>query len=353
MFLIIGQGLAGALLAHALRQRGAPVTVLDAAGGSASRIASGAINPVLGARLHRAANLATFLPAALRIYRGLEEELGTPLVHELSALWLHGTAEEATHFVLRAAADPELLEADVSTADIEAAFRLRYGAGRVAPLYRIAVGAMLDALRERLVAAGALREEAFDFAQLKMDSDGGVIYDGMRASGLIFCEGASAVHNPFFSALPWAPAAGEALLLSVSGLPRGAVYKFGGHTLSPWPDGEDAWWFGASYRWDTLEPAPTAAFRGAAEAALASWLTLPYRITNHRAGVRPSTVDRKAFVGLHPVHPRIGLLNGLGSKGVLTAPFLAENFAAHLTEGTPLMPEADIARYRRVLLRAG
>lgn len=62
------------------------------------------------------------------------------------------------------------------------------------------------------------------------------------------------------------------------------------------------------------------------------------------AGVRTSTPNRKPILGRHPGHPGLHVFTGLGSKGLLYSKFLANHYADHLTEGTPLFPEVDIAR---------
>ncbi|HBA65740.1 MAG TPA: FAD-dependent oxidoreductase, partial [Methylococcaceae bacterium] len=50
-FLIVGQGLAGSLLAFELIQRNAQVMVVDDGRENASEVAAGLINPVTGIRL--------------------------------------------------------------------------------------------------------------------------------------------------------------------------------------------------------------------------------------------------------------------------------------------------------------
>ena len=66
----------------------------------------------------------------------------------------------------------------------------------------------------------------------------------------------------------------------------------------------------------TTVAAETAAQRTATTAVPA---VSPYQAL----GVRPIINESKALIGLHPVHRRLGMFNGLGSKGVLHAPFFA------------------------------
>jgi glycine/D-amino acid oxidase-like deaminating enzyme len=62
------------------------------------------------------------------------------------------------------------------------------------------------------------------------------------------------------------------------------------------------------------------------------------------AGARVYLPDKKPVAGRHPADPRLGVLSGLGAKGVLFAPALARQWARHLTEGAPFDPEVNVAR---------
>jgi glycine/D-amino acid oxidase-like deaminating enzyme len=47
---------------------------------------------------------------------------------------------------------------------------------------------------------------------------------------------------------------------------------------------------------------------------------------------------------MHPAHPRVAFLNGLGSKGSLRSPWLARHLVEHLLDGGALDPELDLQR---------
>jgi glycine/D-amino acid oxidase-like deaminating enzyme len=70
-YLIIGQGLAGSLLAWELIQRQKKVIIVDNNKESASLIAAGLINPVTGMRLVKSAHVDTLLPTAIDFYKQL------------------------------------------------------------------------------------------------------------------------------------------------------------------------------------------------------------------------------------------------------------------------------------------
>ena len=74
-------------------------------------------------------------------------------------------------------------------------------------------------------------------------------------------------------------------------------------------------------------------------------LNSPYQITAHQVAVRPATKHRRPFVGMHPQHSNVGILNGLGTKGVSLAPYFAQQLVRHLLYGEAISAEVDIAKH--------
>ena len=82
--LILGQGLAGTLLAWECEQAGLTFRIADPGhAGAASVVAAGVVNPVTGLRLVKSWRIEALLPAAREAYRGLEAALGVPLWREM------------------------------------------------------------------------------------------------------------------------------------------------------------------------------------------------------------------------------------------------------------------------------
>ena len=65
---------------------------------------------------------------------------------------------------------------------------------------------------------------------------------------------------------------------------------------------------------------------------------------NHFAGVRPTVKDRRPLVGTHPIHKQLHVLNGLGTRGVMLGPYLANQLFQHIENKDPLEKEIDITR---------
>jgi len=69
----------------------------------------------------------------------------------------------------------------------------------------------------------------------------------------------------------------------------------------------------------------------------------------HIASERPANLERRPFVGLHPLHKNIGILNGLGTKGCTLAPYFANELTEHLINGKTINPLADVQRFSKIL----
>lgn len=344
--LIVGQGLCGTLLSRLLLKAGHSVLVIDDnSGGAASRVAGGIVNPVTGKRLVRTWLIEELLPFAHGTYEKIAEELALDLVQETHILDFFPARESADLFARRAAQDPTYLHE--LNEDWSPVFRYNYGIGDICPALLVNLGALLAGWREFLRQKEMLLEAYFDVAQIEV-SDDGIVYRDISASQVIFCDGATCENNPWFAALPWSKDKGESLILSIPGLPASAVYKQG-VSIVPWLDG--LFWVGASHDWKFTDPGPTPAFRESIEQQLNYWLKLPYTVEDHIVALRPANLDRRPFVGFHPTCKNVGILNGMGGKGISMAPWAAMHMAGYMTAGSPLPAEIDISRFRRMLTR--
>jgi glycine/D-amino acid oxidase-like deaminating enzyme len=92
-------------------------------------------------------------------------------------------------------------------------------------------------------------------------------------------------------------------------------------------------------------------FKDSTEQVLKQWLKIPFEIIEHRSGLRPATLERRPFVGFHPVHTNVGILNGMGTKGCSLAPFFARQLTDHLLYEEPISADASIERFKKILTR--
>ncbi len=347
-YLIIGQGLAGTLLSRSLLNAGKKVIVVDETNNaSASRVAGGIVNPVTGKRLVRSWMIEELLPFALTMYRELEQELTMSLVQECSILDFYATDGEREIFNNKLEEEKDFLHLSADGDKWQQYFRFNYGIGEIAPCLLVDLRSLIIGWRNHLSEIGSLMEHQFSWLDCEVTATG-ISYKDIHAQKIICCEGVGGAQNPYFQMLPWSKDKGEALIASIPGLSRTHIVKQG-ISIVPWQDG--LFWIGAAHDWKFTDMEPTPAFRKKVELQLDYWLKLPYTIVDHIVAQRPANMERKPFVGLHPVHDSIGIFNGMGGKGVSMCPWFANEFAAHLVNGIPLTPTADVRRFERILKR--
>ncbi len=345
--LIVGQGLAGTLLSWCLIKNGVDVIVADDhAPNAASRVAGGLINPVTGKRLVKTWMIDELLPEAMDTYRQLEKELGIGIVTEATILDFHRTHEEAAIFKEKQAELSGWIQ-DCADEPWQQYFYIQRGIGKIQPSAFVDGAALTTAWRQQLAATNNLWQGTVGYEQVAVNNDG-LYVNGEWFSHIIFCEGQRAGENPWFRNLPWSVDKGEALIAHIPNLPRTHIYK-NGIAIVPWRN--DLFWVGASHNWKATDAQPTEVFHQQTITQLNEWLKIPYTITNHIVAMRPANFDRKPFSGFHPVQPQIGILNGFGGKGFSLAPWFARNLADHICHHMPILPDADVRRYAKVLSR--
>lgn len=109
---------------------------------------------------------------------------------------------------------------------------------------------------------------------------------------------------------------------------------------------------GATYTWHDLNWETTEDARDYLQEKIKVYLKKPYTILEQQVGIRPSTKDRRPFVGLHPEFKQLGIFNGLGTKGVTLAPYFAHQFVNFLELGEELDSEVNIARVFSLYFRS-
>ena len=344
--LIVGQGICGTFLGRELDRVGLSWLVIDEERrDSASRAAAGLINPVTGRRIVKTWMIDELLPLVREAYA----ERGAGLLRPVSVVDFFPTPQMRIAFVKRCEEGGEYLRLPAVGPEErrwDGDFQNSFGYGVIEPCYLVDVQALLARARVEMKSRGILREERLELSELDIGGSG-VRYQDIGASWVIFCDGVGSAQAGFFERLPFAPNKGEVLIVEAPGLEDGVVFKRG-LSLVPWGVSE-LWWVGSSYEWSFDDPGPTKAFRERTEAILKDWLRVPFRTVEHMAAVRPATLERRPFVGLHPRFPSVGILNGMGTKGCSLAPFFARQLAGLLGRGEGVMAEADVGRFRRVL----
>jgi glycine/D-amino acid oxidase-like deaminating enzyme len=343
-YIIVGQGLAGTLLAHFLEKKGKKVLLIDPGEeGTATKVAAGIINPITGRRYVKSWRVDELIPFAEDTYRSIEAILDVSIFHSRPIIRTLFNAREENDWMLRTG-DPAYRPYMLDKADLgnyEAHTVKAFSYGEVQHSAQVDIGWMTRAYRDFFIKNGQLLEETLDYKQITFQN-GKVQYGDIEAQGLIFCEGAKATSNPFFDYLPFGGAKGEVLIIKIKDTHFDKILK---HRIFIVPLNDGTYWIGSTYNWKFEDKQPTSQGREYLQERLKDVLKVPFEIVQHKAAVRPTVKDRRPFLGRHPEFTQLAIFNGLGTKGASLGPFWAKHMADHLISGSHLDKEVDIQRF--------
>ena len=343
-FIIVGQGLAGTLLAYELyRQNRTFVVFNDPDQIKSSDVAAGLINPVVFRRMTKSWLVDDAFSQMETTYQLLEELLNEQLYFPCRMLKI--LSEEGIGF-WKEKIFANQLEAYLG---IEPNQNFRnpgisntFSFGCVNKSGRLDIQKLILAFSGFLSQQNSIRNEKIDYQKLILRPIS-LTYDNITASKIIFCEGSAASQNPFFENLKFKHSKGEVLELKIQELNLNEIVS---GKVFVMPIGNDRYKIGATYSWDELNWETTDAGRMELLNKFRNISSTQSEVMNQKAGIRPTMHDRKPVIGLLPDRPQIGIFNGLGSKGVLLGPYFAKQFANFLIgDSSYIHPEADIKRY--------
>lgn len=345
--IIIGHGISGSCLSYYLNKANISFVVIDDANANApSRVAAGIINPVTGRRIVRTWMIEELLPFILGFYTQLGTELNTKAISEKKILDFFPSPQMKLAFEERMKEAENFLQKPTDENSFRDQFSYDFGYGVVSPAYTVHLENILPAMHKQLREQDQLLEEEFDISQLTIQ-DNSVQYKNITPQKIIFCNGVQSYQYEFFNKLPFAPNKGEMLIVEIPDLSKDFLYKKG-MVLAPL-EAEGLFWLGSNYLWEYKDEYPSLEFYNQAERLLKSWLKMPFKILEHKTSLRPATIERRPFVGFHSKYPAIGILNGMGTKGCSLAPYFAKQLVDHMITKKPILPEADIARFKKIL----
>jgi len=346
-FLIVGQGLAGSLLAHFLEKKGASIFVIDPDGeGSASRRAAGLINPVTGRYFVKSWRVDELIPFARDTYRSLEAQLDGTFFNERCILRALGSAKEENDWLARAGDSgyQQYMGDHAHADDFQNLLYPTLAYGQTLQSAQLNVAVFLDFYRKYLLRKNWLSNNKFHYDELIL-SDEGITYQDIQAKAVLFCEGFGAVKNPFFNYLPFRGDKGEALIVRIPEANFDQIVKQNNTFIAPL--GNDLYWIGATYEWHFDSDTPTEKARMEILERLHTVLKMPYEVIEQWAAIRPTVKDRRPFLGQHPQFPQLWIFNGLGTKGASLAPFWANHLCEVILNSTALDAEVAIQRFRK------
>lgn len=309
----------------------------------ASAVAAGLFNPVTGKYLVRTWEADSIFPFLEKFYTSAAHVLQQNFFHSLPIFIPFSSVDERSLWKRKNNSDElkSYIKAFHETPAFAGQVNNPLGGVEVAHSGYLRVQCWTETVRKFLIERNAYREEVVDETEIAFHD--GVLYGGLQADKIIFCNGVSALSGRWFRKLPIIPLKGEVLSVRISTrmeciFNRG-VYVVPGST-------EDIYNIGSTYDRPPFDDGVTAEGRENLQLKLLELTPCPFEIVHQDWGIRPTTIDRKPILGSHPDNKNIILFNGLGTKGVSLAPYFSHHLADWLEGRVELMREVNISRFK-------
>ncbi len=322
--LLIGRGLAGAILSLKMIEKGIDHDIIDDPQlSTSSRVAAGLINPIVLKRLKLVAGSKTFYNNIPKDYLKWEQGSATEFISEIPIQHIFHSAGEINDWSSKQS-DPDFAEylGQVSNKAI-AHVKAPFGFGIMKNTFRLDTGNFLDFHLKALPPTCTIISEQIeedDLAHLRKQYHKVIVCNGHLMRMLLpDSEGA------------FSPTRGEVMTieskdLELTHILHGPVFIL--------PLGNHLFKVGATYHWDNFKDSPTPVGKKQLVQNLEKIFSGSYTILEHQAGVRPNTTDRKPLVGT--LRDNLYCFNGLGSRGALMAPHLADLLIEHIMSSKEL-----------------
>lgn len=345
-YIIVGCGLAGIAFCEQLRAKNKTFIVFDSSSQQSSTVAGGLYNPVVLKRFTAVWKSREQLDLAIPYYSKIEQELDIKLDYKLPVYRLFNSVEEQNNWFT--ASDKIGLSDFLSTtiipntnSNIEAA----HGYGEVLETGRIDTAKLIACYRKHLKSNLELVFEAFDYEALQINADA-INYKNYNSKKIVFAEGFGIKANPYFNYLPLDGTKGQLLTIHAPDLKINYVLKSSVFLI---PLGNDLYRLGATYERNDKTNTITNEAKEDLIHKLKVFLKCDFTIVKQEAGIRPSVKDRRALIGEHPKYKSMYILNGMGSRGVMIAPYAARQLYKYIELGESIDKEIDIARYEKFI----
>jgi glycine oxidase len=341
-YIIVGSGLASIMFAEQLRTHQKSFVVISDRSQQASLVASGLYNPVVLKRFTAAWNAASNLETAIPKYISLEKLLGVKLDYVVPIHRVFNSVQEQNNWFL--ACDKPLLTPFLNPKLVDNknnSVKAPFGFGEVNATGRIDTQKLIEAYRAFLSQMNQYISATFDYEAL-IETPEGLCYESIQAKHIVFTEGFGIHKNPYFKQLPLEGTKGELITIYAPQLQLTPILK---SSIFVIPMEGDHYLVGSTYEWTDKTNIPTSEAKSQLLEKLERLVTCDFEVVNQRAGIRPTVSDRRPLVGRHPNHQKMYVLNGLGTRGVLIAPAMAEALYTFIETDAPLPEEIDISRF--------
>lgn len=341
-YLVVGFGLAGLAFTSILERNHKSFLVIDHNNDANYRVIGGMYNPIILKRFTPAWRAHEMWSKSLETYQYFAKRYNTNFIKPFQIYRILQSVEEQNNWTVSSdkIVMKEYMNVEIIQEQINGIYA-PFGFGVLNNVGRVEGERILKIYKEELFGKSLLIKNNFIYKDI-IFHDEYVEYQGKTFSKVVFSEGHQIENNPFFNYLPMKVSKGEMLVVEIPDLKLNQAIKSSCFMV---PVGNQMFIVGATYDWENKDFDLSANGKNELENKLKSFLKVPYKILDYKTGIRPTVADRRPLVGVHPKHKQLYVLNGLGTRGIIYAPALAEILFKHIEKEESIDAELNSNRF--------
>jgi glycine oxidase len=339
--IIIGQGIAGTWLAFQLIKQNKTVLIVDERNSnSSSRVAGGIYNPLIPKRQRLAYLAQEIYPSLRNEYHELEQFINEKVLFESPIHYILESQSDYNNWATLSQTEPFNQFVKLKDESLSPNILSPFGVIEILNSGWVNIPLLLDTFSKRIVAPNYFLNQTFD-EDLLQNNDGKFQYLDFEANAIVYCVGNQIKYLKHLENIVLKPAKGEVLTVQLNESFSNLIPQQGIFML---PINEQTFRIGSTFEWNDLTDAATE--KGKAE-ILNKWQNYykgDFNIIEHKAGIRPSSKDRKPLLGRIKPQQNIYIFNGLGSKGVALAPHFSKMLIDNILQQKAIDQDVDVQR---------
>ena len=338
--MIVGQGIAGTTLAFELLKRNKTIQVIDEfQKSSSSRIALGIYNPLVLKWFTKSWEAENQLKELSSFCEDFQKAFNVKINHKKNIYKLLDSNYAINNWIEKQSSPNRK---DFMSEQVKYLDGIRKPFGIVLKSGWVDTRLMLDSFRSFLKKNNFINENFFLYDKLKIKKDF-IEYENCVAQHIVFCEGSAVIQNPYFTNLGFKMTKGEAINFKSKDLKLNKITHSGIIII---PTSDDTYYAGATFNWDTKSLICTEEAKDDILDKIKKIKSFTYELINQKVAIRPSVKDRRPIIGNHKKHKNIYLMNGLGSRGMLLSPYLANKLCSNILEKKKINSEINVNRFQ-------
>ena len=336
-YIIIGQGIAGTTLAWWLNFNKKQFYILnDEKKNTSSTAALGIYNPITGRNSVKTWNAEILFKELEKFYSKVEKKIKKKILYKKNIYRPYKNIKEANLWNEKISNSKyeNYIKSEVNNKKINGLYDELGGVITSKSGY-IDVNKYILESKKYFISLGRYKKYKLNNKKILIENNK-IKIKNWKTNNIIMCIGIDETKNKLFSYLPFKHVTGSSMIIKTKLKIKNIINK----GISIIPLKNDLKNVGSTYGNETNN-------NGLQELIdkLSKLLKIKYTIIKEKFGVRPGTIDRRPFVGKHPIFDNLYILNGLGSKGISLAPFCSKELFNSIEQKSKINFEINVKRY--------